>query len=69
MWKIFKILLSITASLAGYLEDKQLIEAGKDKAENRELRKVLENVKKAREASKRLDDDMRNRLREKYNRY
>ncbi len=61
-------LLSLANKLAEYLSRKQLIDAGEAKAIAKGLQETHERIIKAKEAANRkLDDDKRKRMRERYN--
>lgn len=61
--------LSAISNFFGWANNKQLLDAGEDRANARNSRKVLENVKTAKEAVDGLDNnDERERVRDKFSR-
>lgn len=69
MLSILKGLLGLANIIAGYLSDKQLLDAGKDQATVEYLQKAINNVSKAKMAVNRYKSNtsIAKRLRNKYN--
>jgi len=69
-WAIIQLVLKVVSSLAGYLETKQLLDAGQAKAVAEGLKQTLDNMKKANAVKKELadnpDGDYAKRVRDKY---
>lgn len=67
MLSFLKALISLAVSIASYVNKKQMLDAGSDIQKRKQLQHALEQIRKAKDAINRLDDDKRKRLREKYN--
>lgn len=66
MLSFLKVIISLAASIASYINRKQLIDAGSDTQKRKQLQNALDQIRKAKAAIDSLDDIKRDRLRERY---